>query len=333
MRRWSVFLVVVVLLVGMFVFAETKPEYVLRFSTVAAPTQPQVLAMEKFAEVVEELSGGKIKVEVYHSGQLGDQKTQLLAIMRGDLEMCSDAAPSWFADLAAMPEFSVFEAAYAFRDLDHMYRVMTSKMVQGLFDKLAAKTNLRVLDVWYLGTRELNFTKKVGPVKKPEDLKGVKLRMPNNKTFLHMARALGASPTPMSFTEVYLALKTGAIDGQDNPLPTDYSAKFCEVTHYIVLTDHQIGMICPVISEKLWQSMPEEYRNYIKRAMAVARHYMNYTVLEQEAKLLKVFREEYGMEIIIPDKEAFIKHAREYYLNSPAFDDSWKELYKKIQEM
>ncbi len=113
------------------------PKYVLRFNTVAAPTQPQVLAMQKFAEIVEELSNGAIKVEVYHSGQLGDQKTALLAVMRGDLEMAGDGAPSWFADLGAMPEFGVFEAAYVFKDLDHMYRGMTSKMVQDMFDKLA----------------------------------------------------------------------------------------------------------------------------------------------------------------------------------------------------
>lgn len=332
--RKGILVLALVLLVGAFIFAEeVKPDYVLRFNTVAAPTQPQVLAMKKFAEIVEELSGGKIKVEVYHSGQLGDQKTALLAVMRGDLEMAGDGSPSWFADLGGMPEFGVFEAAYVFRDLDHMYRVMTSKMVQDLFDKLAKKTGLRVLDVWYLGTRELNLTKKAGPVRKPEDLKGIKLRMPNNKTFLDMGRALGATPTPMGFGEVYLALKTGTIDGQDNPLPTDLAAKFVEVTHYIVLTDHQIGMICPVINEKLWQSMPEEYRVYIKKAMTVARYYMNEMVLEQEAKLLKLFKEEYGMEIIVPDKEAFMKHALEYY-NQPEFDKLWGEgMYKKIQNM
>ncbi|MCD6462637.1 MAG: sialic acid TRAP transporter substrate-binding protein SiaP [Thermotogae bacterium] len=326
-------LIMLLIAFGVMLMAETKPEYVLRFNTVAAPGQPQVKAMEKFAEIVEELSGGKIKVEVYHSGQLGDQKTALLAVMRGDLEMTSDAAPSWFADLGGMPEFGVFGAAYVFKDLDHMYRVMSSKMVQELFDKLAKKTNLRVLDTWYLGTRELNLTKKAGPVRRPEDLKGIKLRMPNNKAFLDMGRALGAKPTPMGFGEVYLALKTGTIDGQDNPLPTDLAAKFVEVTHYIILTDHQIGMINPVINEKLWQSMPEEYRVYIKKAMEVARYYMNYIVLEQEAKLLKLFKEKYGMEIIVPDKEAFIKHAKEYY-SQPEFDKLWgKGMYEKIQSM
>ncbi len=314
-------------------FALAAPKYVLRFNTVAAPTQPQVLAMQKFAEIVNELSNGDIKVEVYHSGQLGDQKTGLLAVMRGDIEMAGDGSPSWFADLGAMPEFGVFEAAYVFKDLDHLYRVMSSKMVQDLFDKLAAKTGLRVLDVWYLGTRQLNLVEKVGPVKKPEQLKGVKLRMPNNKTFLDMGRALGANPTPMAFGEVYLALKTGAIDGQDNPLPTNLSAKFVEVTKYIVLTDHQIGMICPVINEKLWKSLPEEYRVYIKKAMEVARAFMNYTVLEQEAKLLKQFAQEYKMEIVVPDKEAFMKNAKEFY-SQPEFDKLWGEkMYEKIQGM
>lgn len=333
MKGVKVLTVLGALMMAIMVWAAEQPEYVLRFNTVAAPTQPQVLAMQKFAEIVEELSGGKIKVEVYHSGQLGDQKTALLAVMRGDLEMAGDGAPSWFADLAAMPEFGVFEAAYVFRDLDHMYRVMTSTMVQELFDKLAAKVGLRVLDVWYLGTRELNFIEKVGPVYRPEDLKGVKLRMPNNKTFLDIARALGATPTPMGFGEVYLALKTGTIDGQDNPLPTDLAAKFVEVTKYIVLTDHQIGMICPVINEKLWQGMPEEYRVYIKKAMEVARYYMNWTVLEQEAKLIKAFREDYGLEIIIPDKAAFMEHARQYY-SQPEFDQLWGPgMYEKIRNM
>lgn len=329
MKRFlAVFLLTLIL---QFVLA--APKYTLRFNTVAAPTQLQVLAMQKFAEIVEQLSNGEIKVEVYHSGQLGDQKTGLLAVMRGDIEMAGDGSPSWFADLGAMPEFGVFEAAYVFKDLDHLYRVMSSKMVQDLFDKLAAKTGLRVLDVWYLGTRELNLVEKVGPVKKPEQLKGVKLRMPNNKTFLDMGKALGANPTSMAFGEVYLALKTGAIDGQDNPLPTDLSAKFVEVTKYIVLTDHQIGMICPVINEKLWKSMPEEYRVYIKKAMEVARAFMNYTVLEQEAKLLKQFVDEYKMEIVVPDKEAFMKYAKEFY-SQAEFDKLWGEkMYEKIQGM
>ena len=326
-------ILMVTLLIVFSVLVISAPKYVLKFGTVAAPTQPQVKAMEKFAEVVKGLSGGNIEVQIFHSGQLGDQRSMILAVMRGDLDMLCDTGPAWFADIGGMPEFGVFNAAYVFKDLDHMYRVMTSKMVQDMFDKLAQKSNLRVLDTWYLGTRELNLTAKVGSVKTPEDLKGVKLRMPNSKVYLDMGRALGAQPTPMDFTDVYLGLKTGAIDGQDNPLPTDLSAKFVEVTHYIVLTDHLIGILNPVINEKLWQSMPEEYKVYIKKAMEVARYYMNYLVSEQEAELLDKFVKDYGIEIIIPNKEAFMKHALEYY-SQPEFDKIWgKGMYEKIQNM
>jgi len=306
-------------------------EYTIRFNTVAAPTQPQVMAMEKFAEIVGKLSGGAIEVKVFHSGQLGDQQTSLLSVMRGDLEMAGDGAPSWFADLGGMPEMGVLNSAYIFRDLDHMYSVMHSPMVQEWFDTLAEKTNMRVLDTWYLGTRQLNTTAKAGPVYKPEDLKGMKIRMPNNEAFLNMGKALGANPTPLGFGEVYLALRSGTIDGQDNPLPTDLAAKFVEVTKYIVLTDHSLGMINPVISEKFWQSLPDDYKTYIERALVVARYYMNAMVLEQEANLLDQFMSEYNMEVVVPDKEAFMKNAAEYY-SKDEFNEKWGEgMYEFIQ--
>ncbi|HDN85173.1 MAG TPA: DctP family TRAP transporter solute-binding subunit [Candidatus Aerophobetes bacterium] len=324
----SVFLITGVLsLTG---FSQEKT-YTLRFNTVAGPNEPQTLAMKKFAEVVGDLSGGKIVVKVFHSGQLGDQKTGLLNVMRGSLEMTSDASPAWFAELCDYPEIGVLETPYVYRDLDHLYRVLTGPIGQKYWDTLAKKSNLRVLDIWYLGTRELNLTKRAGVVRKPEDLKGIKLRMPNTSFWLDVGRALGAEPTPLGFGEVYMALKTGTVEGQDNPLPTDYSAKFCEVTHYIVLTDHMIGYITPVINEKLWESMPEKYRMYIKKAIQVARFYQNERVLEQEATLLGKFVKDYGMEIIIPDKAAFMESAKKFY-SQPRFNKIWGEgMYGKIQ--
>jgi tripartite ATP-independent transporter DctP family solute receptor len=305
--------------------------YTLRFNTVAAPTQPQVLAMNKFAEVADKLSGGKIQTKVFHSGQLADQKTGILGVMRGSLEMTSDASPSFFADLADYPGISVLEVAYLYRDLDHMYRVLTGTLGQGYWNNLAKRSGIRVLDSWYLGTRQLNLIKKVGPVKRPEDLKGVKLRMPNVEAWLDVGRALGANPTPLGFGEVYMALKTGTVDAQDNPLPTDLSAKFYEVTHYIVLTDHMICSINPIINEKLWQEMPEKYRVYVQKAMEVARFTMNQIVLEQEALLLGRFEKEFGMEIIVPDKKAFMDYAKKFY-SQEKFDKRWGPgMYGKIQ--
>jgi len=333
MKVWRI-TIICILAVGLLSSIGFSAEkYTLRFNTVAAPEQPQTLAMKKFAEIVGDLSGGRIEVKVFHSGQLGDQKTALLSAMRGTLEMTSDASPAWFADLADYPEIGVLETPYVFKDLDHMYRVLTGPTGQKYWNRLAEKSGLRVLDIWYLGTRELNFRKEVGLIRRPEDLKGVKLRMPNVEAWLDVGRALGATPTPLGFGEVYMALKTGTIDGQDNPLPTDEAAKFYEVTHYIVLTDHMIGYITPVINEKLWQSMPEKYRIYIKKAMEVARDYNNWLVLEREAKLLGKFAEECGMEIVIPDKEAFMKSVREYYSQSK-FDERWgKGVYAEIQSI
>jgi tripartite ATP-independent transporter DctP family solute receptor len=239
--------------------------------------------------------------------------------MKGSLEMTSDASPSWFSDIANYPEIGALESAYLYRDLDHLYRVTLGPIGQAYWDTLAKKSGLRVLDVWYLGTRELDLTKRAGPVKTPADLKGIKLRMPNTEPWLDVGRALGANPTPMAFGEVYLGLSTGTIDGQDNPIPTDYNEKFFEVTHYLVLTDHVIGYLTPVINEKLWQEMPELYRVYIKKAMQIARFQINQRTLELESSLIAKAQQENGIEVIVPDKKAFMDSAAKFYSN-PKFE-------------
>jgi tripartite ATP-independent transporter DctP family solute receptor len=245
--------------------------------------------------------------------------------------MACDASPSWFSDLAAYPEIGALEVAYLYRDMDHMYRVLTGPIGQEYWDKLAQKSGMRVLDVWYLGTRELTLTAKAGVVKTPADLRGIKLRMPNTEAWLNVGRALGANPTPLGFGEVYMALKTGTIEGQDNPIPTSYAEKFLEVTKYVVLTDHMMGYVTPVINEKLWQSMPEEYRAFIQKAMLTARFYMNEKVLEQEATLLGKAQKEYGTVVVVPDKRAFMQHAQRFY-SDPKFDKMWgRGMYAKIQ--
>jgi tripartite ATP-independent transporter DctP family solute receptor len=335
MKRYSLIICVLVFALifssGMGLAADKS--YTLRFTTVAGPTQPIVKGMEKFAEVVDKLSGGKIIVKIFHSGQLADQKTSLLGVMRGTIDMTMDASASWFVDLASYPEIGVLEVAYAYRDLDHMYRVLLGPIGQGYWDNLAKKSSLRVLDVWYLGTRELNFIEKVGPVKTPADLAGVKLRMPNTEAWLDVGRALGAKPTPLGFGEVYMGLKTGTIDGQDNPLPTDFAQKFYEVTKYIVLTDHMIGYVTPTINEKLWQEMPPAYRVYIMNAMRTARSFSNFIILDQEADLLGRFQKEYGMKVVIPDKKAFMDSAQKFY-SQEKYDKLWgKGMYEKIQKV
>jgi len=301
-----------------------EPTYELKFNTVGVPTQPEYKAMEVFAKNVEALSAGKIKVRLFHSGQLGDQKTQVTKVQRGTLEM-SFADGTWLSDFD--PEVGVFAAAYLFRDLDHMYRVLLGPMGRQYFEALAKKTSIRPLDVWYLGTRNLNLRTKL--VTKPDEMKDVKLRVPNAPMWIAMGKALGANPTPLGFGELYLALKTGTVDGQDNPLPTNEAAKFYEVTKYIIMTNHQIGQLWPIIHEPLWQGMPLEYKVWMHTALMTARNYMNYLVLEGEATLLEKFEKQYGLKIIYPDLDPWRKHARPAYKE---FEAKWGAgVYEKIQ--
>jgi tripartite ATP-independent transporter DctP family solute receptor len=305
-----------------------EKKFTLKFNTLAGPKQPQVKGLELFASEVEKLSKGRIEVKIFHSGQLGNQQIQQAGVMRGTIDM-TFTAPNSLAQFDK--RLGIFGAAYLFRDLGHMYRVMEGPVGAEYFDRLAQGQGVRPLDVWYLGTRQLNLVdmgEKV--VRTPLDMKGVKLRMPNSPQWIALGRALGASPTPLGFGEVYLALKTGVVDGQDNPLPTNKAQKFYEVTKYIVLTNHQIGMIWPSINERLWNKMPHEYQGWIIKALRTAREYQNSIVLDGEASLVEEFENEHGMTIVRdPDRKAFMRHALQSYKN---FESDWgKGMYEKIQ--
>ncbi|MEI8192032.1 MAG: sialic acid TRAP transporter substrate-binding protein SiaP [candidate division NC10 bacterium] len=330
MRRIGCWLGVMVLAVSLWAAAPAsagEPTYELKWNTVAVPTQHQYKGMEVFAKTEEGLSAGKIKARLFHSGQLGDQKTKLTKVQRGTLEMAF-ADPAWFSD--HVPEMGVFGAAYVFRDLDHLYRVMLGPMGQDYFEAGAKKTNIRPLDVWYLGTRQLSLST-TKSIRKPEDMKDVKLRVPNAPVWIAMGKALGGNPTPLGFGELYLALKTGTVDAQDNPLPTNEAAKFYEVTKQIVMTSHIIGQLWPIINEELWKGMPPEYKQWIKMSLAVARNHMNYLVLEGEASLVERFEKQYGIKFSYPDLDPWRKNAKPAYKE---FEAKWGAgLYEKIQTM
>ena len=310
--------------------AENEPEYTLIYSDVASPGQPQIRAAEKFAEVVEALTDGAVVIDIHHSGTLADQTGQILGVMRGEIDI-SPAGPEWFADLIPFEEIAVLGSAYAYRDLDHLYQVMNGPVGKSYWDEVRERGNMVVLDTWYLGARQLNMTEGAGEIRNPEDLAGVRLRMPDTAAWMDVGRAIGASPTPVDFGELYTALDTGTVEGQDNPLPTNYAQNFHEVTHYIVMTDHYLSVINPTINADCWEELPDDYKQAILAAAKVARNYMNRIVLEEEATLLGMFAADYGMEVIYPDKDAFMAHATEYYRENKPED--WFENYLEIQEV
>ncbi|GAB4116510.1 MAG: TRAP transporter substrate-binding protein DctP [Candidatus Caldatribacteriota bacterium] len=311
------------------VFAST---ITLTWSSVSVPEDAHTKAMQVFKEEVERLSAGKIKVDLYIAGAIYTQEAELAACREGTLDMAYYGA-NWVAEF--IPYMSMFAAAYTFNSYEHMTKVMNGDIGKKIFEEVAQKIGVRPLAAFYLGTRELNLVEKVGPVRTPQDMKGVKLRTPSSPAWIALGKALGANPTPMSFGEVYMGLKTGAIEGQDNPLPTDKNAKFYEVTKYIVLTDHVVNSVWPTINEKRWQSLSEIDQLIILKAIEKARQFCDETNLKAEAELLDFFREQGLIIIEDPDKDAFAAYAKNYYLTEGKdISKNWDmKLYEEIQAM
>jgi tripartite ATP-independent transporter DctP family solute receptor len=243
------------------------------------------------------------------------------------------SSASWLAEF--VPYLSMFGAAYTFQSYDQMTKTFNGPIGKKIFEDVAKKTGVRPLCAFYLGTRQLNLIAKVGPVTKPEQMKGVKLRVPQSPTWIAMGKALGANPTPMAFNELYMGLKTGAVDGQDNPLPTDKNAKFYEVTKYIVLTNHLVDSVWPSINEKKWQSLTKQQQDWIMQALEKARQFCDKTNLDNEKEILDFFRQQGLIVIENPDRDAFAAYAKNFYLTEGKdISKDWDmALYDEIQKL
>jgi tripartite ATP-independent transporter DctP family solute receptor len=304
----------------------------LTWSSISVPADAHTKAMWVFKTELEKLSDNRITVELYTSGAIFTQEGELAACREGTLDMAYYSA-NWLAEF--VPYLSMLGAVYTFSGYEHMNRVLNGEIGEEIFEDVAQKTGVRPLAAFYLGTRQLNLVEKVGPVRHPDDMKGVKLRTPTSPAWIALGKALGGNPTPMSFGEVYMGLKTGTIEGQDNPLPTDLNAKFYEVTKYIVLTDHVVNSVWPTMNEKKWQSLTTEDQELVMQAIDKARQACAEQNLKAEEELIEFFENE-GMIIIDdPDKEAFAEYARNSYLTeSKEISEEWDmELYERIQAL
>jgi tripartite ATP-independent transporter DctP family solute receptor len=302
------------------------------FSSISVPADAHTKAMWVFKTELEKLSNNRITVELYTSGAIFTQEGELAACREGSLDMAYFSA-NWLAEF--VPYLSMLGAVYTFSGYDHMNKVLNGEIGKQIFEDVAQKTGVRPLAAFYLGTRELNLVEKVGPVRTPQEMKGVKLRTPASPAWIALGKALGGNPTPMSFGEVYMGLKTGTIEGQDNPLPTDKNAKFYEVTKYIVLTDHVVNSVWPSMNEKKWQSLTPEDQQLVMKAIDKARQACAEQNLKAEKELVDFFKNQ-GMIIIDdPDKEAFAEYARNSYLTeSKDISKAWDmTLYDKIQAL
>jgi tripartite ATP-independent transporter DctP family solute receptor len=297
----------------------------LRLSTPATPTDQRSRALE---EVFGPAVAGFAIYEPHYNATLFKQGTELEAIARGNLEMSITSAQ----ELATFfPEFSVFTAGYVHRDAAHQVRVFNDPLMQPFKEKAEKELGVKLLTVMYLGRRQLNLrTDK--KIRTPEDLAGVKLRMPPADTWQFLGRALGANPVPMAFTEIYTALQTGAVDGQDNPLPTVRDSKFFEVTKQIVLTSHLVDLNYLAFSKKIWDKLTPEQRAITQKAADDAAELGRQRQLALEAELVQFFKDK-GLEVYEPDVAAFRARVQKAYLDSD-YAKAWpKGILDKINAL
>lgn len=295
----------------------------LRWATVLPTNHPSVTMMERVAKQVKEQTGGAVEIQTFPAGQLGSSRDVIESASSGAIQIVDEGAAQ-FGQF--VPQFSILEAPYIWRDAAHVRRVLSSAVVDEMNAALVAKRSMRVIGSTYYGKRHVTSgTKAINTV---DDMKGFKLRIPEVDTFRAMAEAWGARPTPLNFSELYLALSQGAVDGQENPLPTIQSSKFFEVQKYLVLTGHIITPRLIVVNEATWQSLAAKDRQILKAAIETHGQAQDNEILSQEAKLVDTFKAG-GMNVVQPDLDSFRKPV---LASLPAkFESKWgKGLWEKI---
>jgi TRAP-type transport system periplasmic protein len=297
---------------------------VLRWSTVLAPNHPQAIMMDRIAKQVKQETAGAIEIQLFPGGQLGSSRDTVESTSSGAIQMVDEGA-AIFGQF--VPQISIIEAPYIWRDAQHMRKVLTSPIMGELSNLLIEKRGMRLLGATNYGKRHLTTGSKA--IKSADEMKGFKLRIPEVDTYRAMAEAWGARPTPLNFGELYLALNQEAVDGQENPLPTIQSAKFYEVQKFLILTGHIITPRPIAINEKAWQGVSEKGQAAIKKAISIHSEWQDNEILTQEAGLADVFKKA-GMTVIEPDVESFRKPV---LASVPAkFESKWgKGLWDRIQ--
>lgn len=295
------------------------PDLTFTLATSGSETDQRSIAM---ATVFAPMVASFAKYQPGYNGTLFAQGTELEAISRGNLTMSIASAQ----ELAQFfPEFSIFATGYVHQDAAHQVRVFNDPLMDPFKQKIEDELGVKLLSVMYLGRRHVNLRQPRSEVdvQTPADLAGVNIRMPGTDAWQFLGAALGASPTPMAFTEVYTALATGAVDGQDNPLPTVVDAKFYEVTKQITLTSHLVDLNYIAFSLETWNSLTPDQQLTVQRAADAAAAVGRLRQLDKENSLAEFIRSQ-GVEIYTPDLEAFRTHVQAAYVGSE-FAEAWPE--------
>ena len=236
-------------------------DYVIKFSHVVSANTPKGKAADFFEKRLEELSGGRIDVQVYPSAQLYNDKAVLKALKLNSVQM---ACPSFSKFGRIVPQLALFDLPFLFRDMDHLHKVLDSDVGQKLREKVTKKGYV-ALNYWDNNFKQLSSSKK--PLIKPEDAKGQKFRIMSSKVLEAQFKALGANPQVMPFSEVYSALQQGVIDGQENTISNIYTKKFHEVQKYLTISNHGYLGYLVVMSKKFWNKLPDNLKKLVVQAL------------------------------------------------------------------
>lgn len=298
----------------------------LKFSTVGKGTDPDAVAMRVWAEYIE--ANSDLEVDVFDSASLVEQGKQGQALARGTVD-AAYMSPAWFADQA--PRWEIFATPYLLTGPDHICAFRDSDLWDRMVSEIEEAMGLKILDAAYQGTRTLNLRERKD-VMTPADLAGMSLRVVPSPSNILMGEGLGANPTPVPFSELYLALQTGTVDAQENPLTLIYSQKFYEVTEQIVNTRHKVLIQFPAFSSRSWAKLSEEQQQVVADGAAEAMAAYTRNVMEQEASLQATIEAE-GVVFTEPDRDAFRAAVQEKFLNSE-LAANWEEgMFETIANM
>jgi len=284
----------------------------LKFGHVGEPGSLFAASAEEFAKRANAKLDGKVKVVVYGSSQLGGDKELLQKLKLGTVDF---ALPSTVMS-SESDIFGVFEMPYLVKDRQHMARI-EKELFWSRLEPAAEKKGLKLIAVWENGYRHITNSKH--PINTPADLKGIKLRVPEGKWRVKMFQAYGANPSPMKFSEVFTALQTGVMDGQENPFTQIASAKFQEVQKYLSLTGHVYTPAYVAVGAKKWASLPADVRKILESTAKETQAFV-YKKAEADDNELLAKLKAAGMQVNTPNKDAFIAASK------PVYDEFAKEV-------
>jgi len=298
--------------ISLLVFTQARAQVEIKLGHVGEPGSIFQKSADEFAKRANAKLAGKAKVITYGSSQLGSDEEMIQKLKLGTLDM---AVPSTVMS-SQVDFFGVFEMPYLVKDRTHMGRI-EKELFWSKLEPEVEKKGLKVLAVWENGFRQITNSKR--PIKVPADLAGIKLRVPGGKWRVKMFQAYGANPSPMKFSEVFTALQTGVMDGEENPLTQIYSAKFQEVQKYLSLSGHVYTPAYLTVGSAHWNTLPADVRKIIEDTAKETQAYVYEVAAKDDEELLGKLKTA-GMQVNEVDKNAFVAASK------PIYDEFGKEV-------